>query len=399
MAPFTFPDGFLWGTSTAAHQVEGGNWNNDWWAWEHAPDTRCEAPSGDACDHYWRYPADLDLLVDLGFNSYRFSLEWSRIEPEEGEISRAALDHYRRMTGACLERGLLPVVTFHHFTTPRWAAAGGAGLPGDAGGWADSATAERFARFCEHAVAHLGDHIGIACTINEPNIVSLMGWLMGAFPPARENDLEGYVRATEVLIDAHRRAFEVLKSGPGNFPVGLTLSMGEWAAEPGSEHLIDEYRRHHEDVYLETARDDDFVGVQAYSRTRVGPGGVLGPEPGVEVLPMGYEYWPTAVEGAIRHAADVAQVPVYVTENGVGTDDDAQRDRYLAEALAGVARTIADGIDVRGWFHWSLLDNFEWAFGYRMRFGLVGVDRLTLERTVKPSARRLESILRANTLP
>jgi beta-glucosidase len=398
MATSAFPDGFLWGTATAAHQVEGGNWNNDWWAWEHAPGTKCEEVSGDACDHFWRYPPDLDLLVDLGFAAYRFSLEWSRIEPEAGEFSLAALDHYKRVIAACRERGLLPVVTFHHFSTPRWAAAGGAGIAGDAGGWADPVTADRFARFCERAVAHLGDGIGMACTINEPNIVTLMGWLMGMFPPAREDDLDGYVRATETMVAAHHRAVDALKAGPGDFPVGLTLSMSDWGAEPGTEEHIAQYRAHHEDVYLEAARGDDFVGVQAYSRTRVGPRGVLGPEPGVEVLPMGYEYWPSAAEAAIRHAAEVAGVPVYVTENGIGTDDDDQRVRYVRESLEGVARTIADGIDVRGWFHWSLLDNFEWAFGYRTRFGLVAVDRATQARTVKRSAAAVAAIVRANSL-
>lgn len=388
----SFPDGFLWGTATAAHQTEGGNWNNDWWEWEHAPAGVCVEPSGDATDHFWRYPADLDILRELGFQAYRFSLEWSRIEPEDGEWSNAALDHYSRMLDACHERGLLPVVTFHHFTTPRWAAADG--------GWANPATADRFARFCEHAVARLGDRIGMACTINEPNVVTTIGYLMGAFPPGHTQDLDGFARATESLLDAHRTSFDAIKAGPGDFPVGLTLSMGDWAAEPGYEDKIAEYRSQHEDVYLEAARGDDFLGVQAYSRTRVGESGVLGPEPGVEVLPMGYEYWPSAAEVSIRHAAEVlGQVPLYVTENGIGTDDDDQRVRYLHDSLAGVARTIDDGIDVRGFFHWSLMDNFEWAFGYMMRFGLVSVDRATQERTVKPSARWLASVVAANALP
>jgi beta-glucosidase len=386
----TFPDRFVWGTATAAHQTEGGNWNNDWWAWEHAPGTVAEEVSGDACDHYWRYPRDLDLLVDLGFGAYRFSLEWSRIEPEDGEWSTAQLDHYARMVDACHERGLLPVVTFHHFTTPRWLA--------ERGGWADPATAERFAAFCERAGTVLGDRIGMACTINEPNIVPLMGYLMGMFPPGRTQDLDGYARATDVLVDAHHRAVEALRACPGDFPVGMTLSMSDWGAEAGQEGRIDEFRSQHEDVYLEAARGDDFFGVQAYSRTRVGEHGVLGPEPGVPVLDMGYEYWPRAAEASIRHAVDVTGAPVYVTENGIGTEDDELRIRYLRESLEGVARTIADGLDVRGYFHWSLMDNFEWAFGYRMKFGIVGVDRLTQVRTVKPSARWLSEVIRANAL-
>jgi beta-glucosidase len=386
----TFPNGFVWGTATAAHQTEGGNWNNDWWAWEHAPGTAVEEPSGDACDHYWRYPQDLDLLAELGFGAYRFSLEWSRIEPEEDEWSRAELDHYRRMVDACRERGLLPVVTFHHFTTPRWLAA--------QGGWTNPVASERFARFCERAGTHLGDGIGMACTINEPNIVPLMGHLMGMFPPGRTDDLDGYARATDVLVDAHRRAYDALKGCPGDYPVGLTLSMSDWAAEPGHEDRIDEFRSEHEDVYLEAARGDDFLGVQAYSRTRVGAAGVLGPEPGVEVLDMGYEYWPRAVEASIRHAVEVTGVPVYVTENGIGTEDDTLRVRYLRESLTGVARAIDDGLDVRGYFHWSLMDNFEWAFGYRLKFGIVAVDRATQTRTIKPSARWLADVIRANAL-
>ena len=382
------PDGFLWGTATAAHQVEGGNWNNDWWAWEHAPNTPCEEPSGDACDHWHRYPEDLDLLRELGFGAYRFSIEWSRIEPEEGEFSVASLDHYARVIAACRDRDLLPVVTFHHFTTPRWAAADG--------GWGNPAVVDRFTRFVEFAGARLGDEIGIACTINEPNIVTLMGSLMGVFPPGATQDLDGYQRATDSFVAAHRRAVDVLHATPGDFPVGITLAMGDWAAEPGFEHRIDEFRAMHEDVYLHATAGDDFVGVQAYSRNRVGEAGVIGPEPGAKVLPMGYEYWPTAAAAAVRHAHEVTGLPIYVTENGIGTDDDALRIRYVRDSLLAIADAIAEGVDVRGFFHWSLLDNFEWAFGYRMRFGIVGVDRATQARTVKASGRWLAEVIRAN---
>jgi len=384
-----FPPDFLWGTATAAHQVEGGNWNNDWWAWEHAPGTACVEPSGDAVDHIWRYPEDLDIMRDLGFGSYRFSLEWSRIEPEVGEFSSAALDHYQRVIDACHERGLQACVTFHHFTTPRWAAA--------TGGWNDPAVVDRFTRYVEVAAGRLGPSIDMACTINEPNVVSSLGYLMGQFPPGVSGDLDAYVRANELLVAAHRAVVPVLRAS-GDFPVGVTVSMSDWAAEPGAEDQIPVWRAPHEDTFLEATEGDDFVGVQAYTRMRVGAEGLVGPEPGVEVVDMGYEYWPTAAEAAIRRAAEVTGLPVYCTENGIGTTDDGQRIAYLRDSLRGVARTIADGLDVRGYFHWSLLDNFEWAHGYRMQFGLVGVDRATQARTVKPSAHWLAEVMRTATV-
>ncbi|MDQ1535110.1 MAG: beta-glucosidase, partial [Actinomycetota bacterium] len=151
--PIDFPPGFVWGTSTAAHQTEGGNWNNDWWEFEHRPDTPCREVSGDTVDHFHRYPDDIRMLRELGFGAYRFSLEWSRIEPEDNEWSTAALDHYRRMLACCLEHDVMPVVTFHHFTTPRWLAA--------RGGWAEPAVVDHFARVCERSVAALGDLIGM----------------------------------------------------------------------------------------------------------------------------------------------------------------------------------------------------------------------------------------------
>lgn len=160
--PVTFPEGFMWGTAGAAHQIEGGNVNCDSWVLEHVPSTPFAEPSGDACDSYHRYPDDIALIAELGFNTYRFSIEWARIEPEEGEFSIAALEHYRRMLIACHEHGLTPIVTYHHFTSPRWFAA--------KGGWENLDNAPLFARYCERATAHLGDLIGAACTINEPNV-------------------------------------------------------------------------------------------------------------------------------------------------------------------------------------------------------------------------------------
>ncbi|MSO37696.1 MAG: glycoside hydrolase family 1 protein [Acidimicrobiia bacterium] len=386
----SFPNGFTWGTATAAHQVEGGNWNNDWWEFEHTAGTGTTEPSGDACESFTRYPEDIAMLAGLGFGAYRFSLEWSRIEPEENEWSSAALDHYRRMITTCRDHGLLPVVTFHHFTNPRWVAADG--------GWANSAVVDRFARFCERAVVHLGDEIGMACTINEPNIVSLMGYLIGAFPPG-QRDMAAYEQVNENLKAAHRKGYDAIKAGPGNFPVGSCVAMGDWWIPAGAEDALARTQHMHETQHLEVAAGDDFIGVQAYSRTRLDERGMpLGPEEGVETLDMGYEYWPQSLEVALRHAAAVTGSPIYVTENGIGTTDDAQRVRFVTDALEGVGRCLDDGIDVRGYFYWSLMDNFEWALGYMPRFGLIAVDRETQARSPKPSAHWLGEIARNNKL-
>jgi beta-glucosidase len=390
MASDAFPPGFLWGTATAAHQVEGNNWNNDWWAWEHTPGSPCQEPSGDACDHYHRYRDDIRLLAGLGFGAYRFSLEWSRIEPEEGEFSRAALDHYRRMCAACLEHGVAPVVTFHHFTTPRWVAA--------AGGWADPATADRFARFCERAAAHLGDLVDRACTLNEPNVVANFGYRWGLFPPG-QRDADLHRRANDVFVAAHRKAVAAIKAGPGNAPVGLTLAMQDMQAVDGGEARRDAERRDTEDGFLEAVRGDDYIGVQTYTRLLFGRDGMRGPEPGVPTTQMGYEFWPEALEATIRRAWEMTRhVPIVVTENGIATTDDRERVAYVERALRGVLRCLDGGIDVRGYFYWSLLDNFEWVFGYRPVFGLVAVDRATQVRTVKGSAHWVGGVARANRL-
>ncbi len=385
----TFPDGFLWGTATAAHQTEGGNWNNDWWAWEHAPGTPCREPSGDACDHFHRYPDDLDLLASFGFDTYRFSLEWSRIEPEDGEFSAAALDHYRRMCDASLARGLAPIVTFHHFTTPRWVAA--------RGGWTNAETAELFGRFCERAARRLGDVAARVCTINEPNIVADIGHRWGVFPPGLR-DPAMRLRANAVLLAAHRRAVDAIRSACGATPIGLTLAMQDYQAVDGGEAVRDQERRDMEDGFLEGVRGDDYVGVQTYTRVRVGPDGPRQPAAGARVTQMGWEYWPEALEACIRRAHALAGIPVLVTENGIAIDDDRERIEYVERALRGVQACLADGLPVQGYVYWSLLDNFEWAFGYAPRFGLVAVDRDTQRRTPRPSARWLGAVARANRL-
>ena len=390
MPELSFPEPFLWGTATAAHQIEGGNVNNDWWAMEHDPTSGCVDVSGDACDSFNRYPEDIALIADLGLGAYRFSLEWSRIEPEEGEFSTVALDHYRRMAATCHEHGILPVVTFHHFTHPRWLAAQGT--------WEAPNAPDLFARYCEKVTAHLGDLIGMACTINEPNVVATMGWRMGLFPPrVRDRTRRDVVNAA--MVSAHRKAVDVIRSGPGDFPVGITVSMTDFQLEPGGEEWIERLRKPNEDVFLEATEGDDFIGVQTYTRMRVGADGALPAEAGVRTTQMGYEVWPEALGATIRRATEVTGgLPVYVTENGIGIDDDPLRIEYVTRALAGVGECLDDGIDIRGYFYWSLLDNFEWVLGYGPTFGLVEVDRETFERTAKPSAAWFGGVARANGL-
>jgi len=386
----TFPDRFLWGTATAAHQIEGSNVNNDWWEFEHDPTSGCVDVSGDACDSFTRYPEDIALVADLGLSSYRFSLEWSRIEPAEGEFSLVALDHYRRMAATCHEHGILPVVTFHHFTHPRWLSSVGA--------WEAPHAPDRFARYCERVTHHLGDLLGMACTLNEPNVVATMGWRLGLFPPrVRDRARRGTVN--QAMVRAHRLGVDAIRSGPGEAPVGLTLSMTDYQMAPGGEEWLERIRRPSEDVFLEATGGDDFVGVQTYTRQRVGPDGYLPADPGAPTTQMGYEFWPEALEGTIRRAWEVTGgLPVYVTENGIGTDDDPSRIEYVTRALTGVGRCLDDGIDVRGYFYWSLLDNFEWVLGYGPTFGIVGVDRATFERRPKPSAAWYGGIARSNAL-
>ena len=407
-----FPSGFLWGTATAAHQVEGGNTASDCWALEMADNSIFAEPSGDACDHYHRYAEDIALLKRLGFGAYRFSIEWARIQPEEKFFSQAALEHYRRVLGACREHGIASIVTFHHFTSPLWFAKDG--------GWLEARAADRFARYCERAAKALGDLAGHVCTINEANLPLMITrhneLARGApFRPSRRigdvarglgGDPERFGsflfadanKTTPNFLAAHKKGREAIKSAGCTAPVGITLALQDYHAEAGGEAMALGLDRHINGQFLEAVRGDDFVGVQAYSRTRVGADGPLPAAPGAEVTQMGYEFYPEALEATIRNAAKVSACPILVTENGIGTQDDTRRIAYTQSALDGVQRCLAGGIDVRGYIHWSMLDNFEWTQGYRPKFGLIAVDRETQVRTPKPSAVWLGEVAKRNAL-
>jgi beta-glucosidase len=371
-----FPREFSWGTSTSAYQIEGGGTNTDWWRFERTGDTPAVEPCANACDSWHRYEEDLDLLDKFGLNAFRLSVEWARIEPERDVISTEALDHYRQVLQACHARSILPVVTLHHFTLPLWVA--------DAGGFESPEISTWLANYARVVGEALGEYIGVACTINEPNIVAIMGYLVGVFPP-RASSWERFVAVNKTMRASHIAMRDALREGPGTFPIGLPLSMQEYEAVDGGEEQLESLRHEMEDEYLNAVKDDDYLGVQCYTKMLIGPNGLV-TNPQDELTEMGYLFWPQCVEYTVRRAAQITGLPIIVTENGIGTNDDDQRIRYLAGALQGLSNVIRDGVDVRGYFQWSLLDNFEWILGYAPKFGIVAVDRSSFARTPKPSA-------------
>ena len=385
-----FPDGFLWGAATAAHQVEGNNVNSDWWVREHAPGTDLPEPSGDAADSYHRYPEDIALLAGLGLNTYRFSIEWARIEPEQGYVSRAQLQHYRRMVDTCREHGLTPSVTLHHFTHPRWFAR--------LGGWRNPVAADLFARYTEAVLPVLGDDVEWVCTINEPNMVAMTRGEEGTEMTASRLPAPD-PQITDALIAAHGRAREVL-SGVGQVRSGWSVATQAYhPATPDAVEATAAYGYPREDVFLDAAAGDDWIGVQAYLRTFIDRDGrPLPVADDVEKTLIGWEYFPPALGIGVRNAwARTGGVPVVVTENGIATQDDARRIDYTHDALVGLHDAMADGIDVRGYLHWSALDNYEWG-SYTPTFGLIAWDRQTFARTPKPSAHWLGQVARSGEL-
>ncbi|GAA3383439.1 glycoside hydrolase family 1 protein [Cryptosporangium minutisporangium] len=387
----SFPDGFLWGAATAAHQVEGNNLNNDWWRLEHEAAAAGVQFSGDALDSYHRFGEDMRLLADAGLNAYRFSIEWSRIEPSPGKFSRAELAHYRRMIDTALDLELTPVVTLHHFTHPAWFGRGSAWLRPDA--------VELFTRYVEQVCPILGG-VEWVCTINEPNIVAINHGQLRRVEAGKEYQLQGALPDAEVgeaLIAAHRAVAPLVRRATGA-KVGWTVANQALTSTPGNEVTHADVQYQWEDRYLEPARDDDFVGVQSYTSQPVDENGVVAHPPHPDNTLMGWAYRPDALGIAVRHTAEVVgNVPIVVTENGIATPDDTRRIAYTTAALTALRDAIDDGIDVRGYLHWSLLDNFEWG-RWEPTFGLIAVDRETFARRPKPSLAWLGNTAKANAI-
>ena len=424
------PKGFFIGAATAAHQVEGNNIHSDYWAQELLPHTSFTEPSGLTCDHYNRYEEDIRLLAEAGLNAYRFSIEWARIEPEEGQFDEREIEHYRAVIACCKQNGVEPIVTLMHFTSPVWLIR--------QGGWEAESTVEYFRRYAAYVTEKLGAELRYICTINEANMglqlaaIAKRFQLMAQQAAAKAKSAEGTVQVgmnfekmmenmkfaamenaqifgtpqpqifvssrtpegDKLVFRAHQAAKEAIKAIYPDMQVGITLSMHDLQALPGGEKFAedawDEEFRH----YLPHIRDDDFLGVQNYTRTQYGPQGQLPCPEGAELTQMDYEFYPEALEQVIRRVHEDFKGNLIVTENGVAVSDDSRRVEFIRRALQGVENCLNDGIPVKGYCHWSLMDNFEWQKGYSMTFGLIAVDRETQKRTPKPSLAFLGSFAR-----
>jgi beta-glucosidase len=427
-----FEKDFLLGASTAAHQVEGNNIHSDYWTMEHMRSTSFVEPSLDAVDHYNRYEEDIRLLADAGLNCYRFSIEWARIEPEEGKFDEAEVEHYRKMLRCCKENGVTSIVTLHHFTSPKWLIC--------KGGWEAESTVEYFKRYCAYIAECLGNELEYIVTINEANMglqlaaiakrymkqllfhkkkksdgndgkaqvgINLKQMLANQKIAAGENaqvfgteKLHTFVsqRTPEgdlLIMRAHTAARDAMKAICPHLKIGLSLSLHDMQSQKGGEkHAAKEWYAEF-GHYLPYIKDDDFLGVQNYTRSRFGFFGQIDPPKDAELTQMSYEFYPEALSNVIRAVAKEFRGDIIVTENGIATSDDSRRVEFIRRALIGVESCIADGIPVKGYCHWSLLDNFEWQKGFSMTFGLVAVDRANQTRHPKQSLAYLGSFGKA----
>jgi beta-glucosidase len=418
-ADITFPQGFLWGCATSSHQVEGNCTNNDWWAWEQeGGHIRDGSVSGLACDHYHRFEEDFALAKELGHNAHRISIEWSRIEPEEGRWDMAEVDHYRRVLESMHRHGLTPFVTLHHFCNPLWLR--------DRGGWLDPQAPELIARYAGFMARELGDLVPFWLTINEPMIVVAAGYLFGVFPPCRQDMAQAMTAARHFLL-AHGRMYQAIHEATTHHPqVGIVMAMeyfqpkdpdseGDRRATQMADDLMNEYFMAGIDRGLipppagqgqevpSVKGTWDLIGFNYYSRhmmseMSLASASLVGePPPDAELCLMGWEVYPEGFYRLLKRLQAYGQ-PIYITENGISTLDDDQRCRYLLRHLREMQRAISEGVDVRGYLHWSLTDNFEWAEGYYQKFGIVAMDPQTREREPRPSAYLLRDIARANAI-
>ncbi|MGH7929500.1 MAG: glycoside hydrolase family 1 protein [Candidatus Binatia bacterium] len=381
---------FLWGASTSAHQVEGNNVHNDWWHWEttHSGASR----SGRAADHWGRFREDFALAKSLGHTAHRFSIEWSRIEPRPEQWNTQAVAHYRQVLTELRRHGMKSFVTLHHFTNPLWLA--------QRGGWTSSAAPEHFARYVRYISQQLGELVDFWITINEPMVYATQAYWTRRWPP-QERSLFTLWQVIRHLARAHRLSYRVLHTVTPRVPVGLANHVIAYLPEHEGQ-LDDQLVAWLEDWWFNhrffdlTGATHDFIGVNYYftvkKRVHVFPPS-LGDVPWKgPVSDMKWSISPEGLTHTLLHMKKYRK-PLYITENGLADARDLQRADFIRDHLRAIEKAQAFGADVRGYLHWSLLDNYEWADGFTPRFGLIEVDYTTMRRRVRPSAYAYRAII------
>lgn len=393
-----FPLNFYWGAATSAHQVEGNN-NNDWTEWEKANAQRLaqEAPhkwqkwqqekfpemfepsnyiSGRACDHYHRYEQDFDIAKSLGQNAHRFSIEWSRIEPKEGKFNQAEIEHYRQVILALRQRDLEPFVVLYHWTLPIWLA--------KKGGWLNPKAPYYFDRYVKIAAENFFEQVNFWLTVNEPDVYISHSYLKGVWPP-QEKSIFKYFKVLNNLAKAHQMAFQSLHLIDLNCQVGIAKNNIYFKNIPLARYFWNDY-------FLKKIKDQqDFIGLNYYF-CRCFP-----KKKNLSISDLSWQIEPQGIYYVLK-ALKKYNKPIYITENGLADAKDEKRAKFIKEHLYWVHQAIQEGIDVRGYFYWSLLDNFEWDKGFWPRFGLVEVDYKTMERRIRPSAWEYAKICKSNAM-
>lgn len=398
-----FPEGFVWGAGISAHQCEGDNRHNDWWAFEQQGRVARGECSGEATDHYHRFDEDFANARALGLSAVKISIEWSRIEKERGVYDEAEIAHYIEVVRSARSHGLSPFVTLHHFTNPHWL--------GAYGWWEGTSTPALFAQFVRAVVPALSPWVDTWITINEPMLLASAGYLFALWPPERKGWGPAW-RVARNLVKAHRLAYDVIHELDPVCRVGPAVNVTA-LKHPGRPSIKDRLLGGWIDwvanyYFIDKVKDRcDFVGVQYYTRATVQQllaGDPMALPTGMRVLPktdMGWEIYPKGLYYTVRSVAKRCGKPIFVTENGIADAGDTRRERFIAEHLVWLHRAIEEGCDVRGYLHWALTDNFEWREGYAPRFGLVEVDYETQRRSIRPSALTYAAIAQSNkvTIP
>ena len=375
-----FPENFLWGSATSSYQVEGGIDNCDW---------AQEFPAGKACDHYHKFKEDFDLLEEMNLGAYRFSIEWSRIEPEPGEFDQEEIEHYRKVLKELKSRNIKTTVTLHHFTTPLWLT--------EKGGWANSEIVSYFNRYAEKVFQELDDLVDYWVTINEPLVYVGESYLAGEWPPQRKNPYLA-LKVIYNQVKVHRKVYDAFKEENPNSEVGIVTNNAYFEADHWWDKPMTSLMRYfNNDWFLNRVEaQTDFIGLNYYFHNNVKFPWRIDNE-NEKTSDMGWEIYPEGIYHVLKDLKKYDK-PIFITENGLADAQDQHRKEFIKNHLRWVHKAMEEDVNVKGYFHWSLMDNFEWADGYEPRFGLVEVDYDTLGRTIRDSARYYSQIAKTNQI-